>query len=115
MGKQPAFQFYPADWLRDPKLQMVSMSSQGVWINFLCAMWYSDIRGEITGSVPDLCRLIGCNRRELKRFLDENGTHKFADVVESNGSVTVINRRMRREEKAREDNRKRVGDWRGKQ
>lgn len=107
-SRQPAFQFYPADWRKDPKLQMCSMMTQGVWINLLCAMWEQNPKGRITGSKAEFCRLLGCTPREFAAFLRENTLHKFADVAIRNGAVTVENRRMVREEKARQKTRERV-------
>ena len=35
MPKAPSFQFYPADWLKDPKLKRCSFKAKGVWIDVL--------------------------------------------------------------------------------
>jgi len=41
MGHNPAFQFYPADWLNDIKLQSCSLEAQGLLINLMCLMHQS--------------------------------------------------------------------------
>ena len=43
--KAPAFQFYPADWLNDIKLQSCSMAAQGLFINMICLMHQSEKYG----------------------------------------------------------------------
>lgn len=45
MGKAPAFQFYPADWLNDIKLQSCSLQAQGLLVNLMCLMHQSDKYG----------------------------------------------------------------------
>lgn len=106
MAKTPAFSFYPGDWSRDPQLQMCSASTRGIWINLLCAMWWSPTRGTVTGSLEEMCKLGNCTKQELGIFLEENCHHNFADVTSCHNAVssnvTVSNRRMVREEKVKE-------------
>jgi hypothetical protein len=134
MAKQPAFQFYPADWLKDTELQMCSMSTQGIWINLLCRMWQQKERGKISGTKQQFMRLIGCSESEFETFLSENEQQGFATVEICNGRcnatvteksvtktgqnndfetpcneiVTVINRRMYNEDKERKSSYDRV-------
>jgi len=112
MGKNPAFQFYPNDWLGDPELQQSSATTRGVWANFLCHMWWARHRGVLQGTFEELCRLGGCTLDELHAFITENTRLNFADVTEGNKIVTVSNRRMVREEKSRESTRGRVQRFR---
>jgi len=104
MSKAPAFQFYVRDWLSDPQLKMASHQSKGIWIDLLCYMWEAPERGTLTGTVQEYCRMIGTTEPEFIRFLDEAKRLKFASVTESNGKVTLENRRMMREEKERKNN-----------
>lgn len=108
MTKAPAFQFYPADWRKDSALQMCSMATQGIWINLLCAMWEREERGKVSGTVEQFCRLLGCTKDEFENFLRENDVQNFARVTICNENVTIENRRMVREEKARNDAKNRV-------
>ena len=112
MAKVPAFQFYPADWIRDTQLQMASASSRGIWANLLCAMWFSPNRGRITGSKEELKKLGNCSQEEIEAFLCENSRHNFASVTEANKNITVENRRMVREEKVRKSSRLRQSRFR---
>jgi hypothetical protein len=67
-------------------------------------MWEAPERGTLTGTVQEYCRMIGTTEPEFIRFLDEAKRLKFASVTESNGKVTLENRRMMREEKDRKNN-----------
>lgn len=104
MAKSPAFQFYVRDWLSDPQLGMASHQTKGIWIDLLCYMWESPERGIVSGSVQELCRMIGVTEVEFNQFVDEAKRLDFASVTLSNEKVTVKNRRMVREEKERKNN-----------
>jgi len=116
MGKCPAFQFYPGDWRRDTQVQMASMETRGVWIEMLCCMWDALERGKLTGTIDQLVRLLRCSENELVRSLKEIEALQIGDVTLCNNQVTVINRRMYRENqrllKIREQTRKRVQKYR---
>ena len=114
MAKVPAFQFYPADWLRGTQLQMATLTSQGIWINLLCAMWWAPERGVLTGTVEELRRLVKANPRQFSQFLQDVSGLKFADLQTSDTSVTLISRRMVREEKARKSGAERQARMREK-
>ncbi len=43
--KAPAFQFYPADWRKDPGIQSLSLNDRGAWFEILCLMHESPRRG----------------------------------------------------------------------
>lgn len=43
--KLPAFQFYPADWMKDPNLRRCTHAAKGVWIDILCLMSECEERG----------------------------------------------------------------------
>lgn len=108
MSKAPAFQFYPGDWRRDTQVQMLSMFARGVWFEMLCCMWDAPERGKLVGSYPQIGRLLGCTEQELRDAIVEINVTKTGDVTECNDLVTIINRRMYREESARKSTRLRV-------
>jgi len=108
MGKAPAFQFYVKDWLSDPELQSASASTRGIWINALCHMWEAKERGILHGTTESLCRILNCTVEEFDRFLSESQLYAFDDLMtQNNGKVTLINRRMQRDERERNLHRKR--------
>lgn len=114
MNKRPSFQFYPADWRKDPQLQMCSMSTQGIWINLLCLMWESKIEGEISGTRDDLRRCLGCTIDDFNQFLIDIKRHKFGNVTICNRKLTFINRRMKDVFLEREGTKERVRKHRRK-
>lgn len=110
MGKSPAFQFYPGDWVQDTRI--LTPLTRGIWIDMLCFMWRSDDRGSISGTVEQLARMLSCNASEIAHAVAELSVTKIADVTERNDFVTVTNRRMHREEKIRKQTRCRVERFR---
>ena len=53
MGKEPSFQFYPGDWLKDPALRACSSEARSLWIDLLCLMFECEERGVLaSGGVP---------------------------------------------------------------
>jgi hypothetical protein len=45
--KLPAFQFYPADWRKDPGVQSLPYFERGIWFEILCLMHESEQRGKL--------------------------------------------------------------------
>lgn len=113
MGKAPAFQWYPNDYIRDTRI--LSLLSRGAWADMLNFMWYSVDRGTLTGTPEQLARMLSCSIPEINTVLDELNVTKVADVTKSNGIVTVLNRRMVRDEKERKSTRLRVKKFRNGQ
>jgi len=112
MPKAPAFQFYVKDWLSDPELQCVSASSRGLWIDALCYMWEAPERGKLTATVEELSKLLRATNGDFTQFMEDLKRHKFADVTICNNEVTLLNRRMYREQKERDNTRLRVSRFR---
>ena len=110
MGKNPAFQWYPNDYLRDTRI--LSLPARGAWADMLNYMWYAPERGAITGTHEQISRMLSCSIAEIESVLNELNVTKVADVTNCNGIVTVINRRMHREEKERKSTRLRVQKFR---
>lgn len=101
-AKAPAFMFYTGDWLKDPCLSLCSPATRGIWIDALSRM--HELRGgSLTGTPDQLARALRCSVADLQSALHELKATEAADVRYSNGMVTLINRRMAREEKARVD------------
>lgn len=108
MGKAPAFPFYVKDWLSDSQLKMAAHSTKGIWADMLCFMWDAPERGQLSGTVLQLQRMVGATVQDFEHFISEANTLCFCDIsVTDNGIVTVRNRRMWREEKERDNNRMR--------
>lgn len=43
--KRPSFQFYPADWRKEPSLSTCSLAARGLWIELMCVAHESDEYG----------------------------------------------------------------------
>jgi len=108
MAKNASSIFYWNDWMNDTELQLSSASTRGIWSNALARMAGATPRGKLSGPIEDMPRLLNCTEDEFTKFLNEISFYKFGDVTICNSSVTVVNRRMMREEKERESTRLRV-------
>lgn len=112
-GSAPSFPFYPADWIRDTRL--LSPAAKGVWADTLCAMHWSRPRGRMTSSMVGWARLWGTTVDHAGELLNELVTHTICDSeTRDDGNVTLVNRRMAREEAAKESARSRVERFRKK-
>jgi uncharacterized protein YdaU (DUF1376 family) len=104
MGKAPADQFYFSDYLRDTR--SLSLAARGAWMDCLCEMWFSVIRGRISKPLIHYARYWGCSTDQASAVIDEILHSDVADGgTEQNGYITLINRRMYSAWKDTENNR----------
>jgi hypothetical protein len=118
MKKDPIMDFDTRAWITDPQLRMASPATRGIWMDMLCFMRVSPQRGIVTGSVDDIARLVGASNDEILLFISEARKTNFCDIrichddvtqdvtqesQKSHAFVTIENRRMVREEKAKEN------------
>jgi len=75
MSKAPAFQFYVGDWIQDTRI--LTPASRGIWADLLCFMWRSDERGKVTGTYPQLARLLSASETEIREILHELSVTKL--------------------------------------
>ncbi len=116
MEKNPAFLFYPKDWISDTQLQQTTFQTRGIWMELLMRMHLGPRRGEITGRLDSLSRMIGCDVgvfcvaiREILSFgvgdifkLSQECPATLSDIAEGSDELFVVrNRRMVRDEKTR--------------
>ncbi len=110
-AKLPAFQFYPGDWMQDTRC--LSLASKGAWIDLLCAMWRSQTRGQLFLPIVGYARIISSTVDQTEAVIKELTDMQICDCeTNGNGIVTLINRRMCREEKERIATRLRVQKFR---
>lgn len=103
MPELPYMQWYTGDWLGDPKVTSCSPATRGILFDLLCAMHQLGRTGLIIGTKMLLARHARCTVTELETAIDELKNTDAAVVTENdNGVVTVKNRRMERDAKARE-------------
>lgn len=120
MGKAPAFQFYPDDFLRDT-LEL-SLAGRGCWITLLCKMWHSVTPGRISMPMTGYARMFGSTVDQSKAVIDELVGFGICDAetIEREGTAILVlsSRRMLRDvaERAADAERKRrerAGDRNG--
>lgn len=125
MGKNPADQFYWADWTRD--LDDHPLEIEGAWIRFCARAWWSTTPGQMTKTIEEWARVFRVGADKIIEILGYIKDHKIGDVegldsvrflldlTEINKNLThtltVTNRRMYREAKVRENNRLRQQRW----
>ena len=102
--KRPSFQFYPADWRKDPELRVCSIAARGLWIDMMCIMREAEPYGHlVVGGEPvtmeQLARLIGESVATVRRLLDELQRHQ---VFSDTDSGIIYSRRMVKDEALRE-------------
>lgn len=128
-NKRPAEQWYTGDWYRAVDVQKCCAATRGIWRDAIDAMVNEQRVGKISGTRDELCRLLRCTAEEFQRFLDDNKGHKFANITirktQSRGDasvtvtlcnekVTIICRRLYRQQIEREQGKKRVQRYRQK-
>jgi len=103
--KMPAIMFYTGDWLKDPAVRCLSLEARGLWIDMLCLMYESPVRGFLSlangtpVTAPLLARMVGGGQEQVERLLEElDACGVFS--VDENG--VVYSRRMVADEKLRE-------------
>lgn len=107
MGKTPAFQFYPGDWMKDPALRSVSLEARGLWMDMLCLMHESTRRGYLQHSTgkpmshEQIARMSGCSPEVCARLLEEL---EETGVFSREDDGTIYSRRMAREAIEKEGN-----------
>jgi hypothetical protein len=102
-GKNPAFQFYPGDWSRD--LEEHPLEIEGAWIRICCKLWWSETRGKLERTVDQWAKILRVYPQDAERILIYINSYKIGDVLTlPNGNLTVISRRMLRDEKERQNN-----------
>lgn len=99
--KLPWMQFFATDWLNDPLVSMCEPATRGILIDWICNMHLLNRCGQITGTRDQLARPGRCTAAQVESALQDLIKTKAADVTVRNGAVTVVSRRMKREEKAR--------------
>lgn len=104
--KLPSFQFYPADWRKDPGVQSLTFHQRGVWLEILCLMHESPRRGYLllpngnTMSDDALSRIIGLDKQNLTTTLTAILECGVAD--RDPATEALMNRRMIRDEALRQ-------------
>lgn len=93
--KLPWLQFYPGDWLKDPKLSLCCAATRGIWIDAIAAMHESNRSDRITGTCAQLARVCRCSESDMQAAIEELTSTEAANVrTNSAGLYTLICRRL---------------------
>jgi len=100
--KLPAFQFYPADWRKDPAVQSLNFHDRGVWFEMICLMHESSERGVLLlngNPMPEdaLARMLGLDKQILTTTITTLLSYGAAKRRDSDGAI--YSDRMVRDEK----------------
>jgi len=98
MAKLPFMQFFPDAWLVDTR--RLSPLAKAAWIDILCYCWNAPQRGVYTRTLPAMAFEHGVTQEVLAGLLEE--LCQVAEITSTGGSVTIMSRRIVREEKVRE-------------
>jgi len=104
MGKNPAFQFYPRDWLMDLELRSCSLAARGLWIDLIATMHFSQKYGFllINGTKPDyktITKVLNLRPEIVQKRLQEL-VEKGVARVDENG--VIYSNRMVQDQRLRD-------------
>jgi uncharacterized protein YdaU (DUF1376 family) len=110
MNKMPWFKFYPSDWIKGTR--QLTSEEKAALIDIFCFMWESPTRGKIVSDWPGIARMTGLEWSHAEIVIVSLQRCGALDVVEvgntkvtnSNTEVTLISRRMMRDQKRRDSN-----------
>lgn len=101
--KRPSFQFYPADWRKDPALSACSMAARGLWIELMCIAHESDNYGHLSINgkpmvTAQIARMVGESPNVVSKLLGELDD---AGVFSRDEQGSIFSRRMVNDERIR--------------
>lgn len=101
--KRPAFQFYPADWMKALDVRACSIGARGLWIDMIALMHQADPYGHlvVNGNAIDnrtLARMVGESPRDIDKLINEL---EAAGVFSRTEDGAIYCRRMVRDEDVR--------------
>ncbi len=112
-GKAPSIQFYYKDFLTD--MQEHDPEVVGAWMLILCKIWHSNSNGALTRTLPQWAKIIHTDEENARRLICEECVNLGDVTRDSNGKITITNRRTARDAKLKEQNRLRQERYRQQQ
>lgn len=106
MGKLPAIQFYPGDWLRDP-VAGCSLQAQGLWLRMMFLMHDSDRYGYLSCNgvaIPSEAITRRCSCDSLRQYTTLLAELSAAGVPSKTTDGIIFSRRMVKDAKDRAAN-----------
>ena len=101
--KRPSFQFYPADWRKDPALSACSLAARGLWIELMCVAHEGDNYGHLSingkpMTPAQVARMVGESPAVAAKLLKEL---EDAGVFSRDEQGCIFSRRMVKDEHVR--------------
>lgn len=101
--KRPAFQFYPADWRKDPALSACSLAARGLWIELMCIAHEAETYGLLSindkpMTNPQIARMVGESPAAVAKLIAEL---EDAGVFSRDERGAIYSRRMVNDERIR--------------
>ena len=101
--KRPSFQFYPADWRKDPALSACSLAARGLWIELMCVAHEGDNYGHLSingkpMTPAQVARMVGESPAVVAKLLKEL---EDAGVFSRDEQGCIYSRRMVKDERIR--------------
>jgi hypothetical protein len=102
--KRPSFQFYPADWRKDPGVRVCSLAARGLWIEIICIAHEAEPYGHLVVNgqpmtADQLARTVGESAVAVASCLSEL---EAAGVFSRDEAGAIVCRRMVKDEAFRE-------------
>src|SRR3990167_6980378 len=98
--RMPYMQFWISDWINDTRV--LTLEERGAWIDILTFLWKSKPRGQATMTNSHWSNLFGILPEKLNFIVTELKRKGVAEVQVSHNDVTVMSRRILRDEKKRQ-------------
>lgn len=106
MAKSPSFQFYPADFLADENVQLMTDAQVGIYIKLICICWRE---GSLPADVDKLARIGSKNPRTFKKHWD---TIKDCFIPDPENELRIVHPRLlnelKKQKKFSDDQRKKA-------
>ena len=101
--KRPSFQFYPADWRKDPALSACSLAARGLWIELMCIAHEGDNYGHLSingkpMTTQQVARMVGESPTTVVKLMTEL---EDANVFSRGEDGSIYSRRMVKDERIR--------------
>jgi hypothetical protein len=101
-GKRPAFQWYPADWRKDPGVQSCSIAARGLWREMMDIAHECVPYGHLTVNgqpmtPAQIARMCGISERECRKYLTELENALVFSRVGNEPEGAIYSRRMVRD------------------
>jgi len=92
----PYFNFYPSDWLGEPRIAAMNLEEQGAYIRLLALMWELGQDCSLPGDDETLARMLGVSRQKWRHLRAVLVDGPMA-VLDRTDDGRLTNRRLRQE------------------